>query len=79
MSHNGSKPDYTEIERIAYRLWEERGRPIGSAEEDWFRAERQLRENGAAAADLENLSSRAVASAPGRRRRSPHAPPTSSR
>jgi Protein of unknown function (DUF2934) len=30
----------------AYRLWLERGRPHGSAEEDWLEAERQLaREN----------------------------------
>ena len=26
----------------AYRLWEERGSPIGSSEEDWFRAEREM-------------------------------------
>jgi len=27
----------------AHRLWEERGSPIGSSEEDWFRAEREMR------------------------------------
>ena len=27
----------------AHRLWEERGSPIGSPEEDWFRAEREMR------------------------------------
>jgi hypothetical protein len=32
-----------EIARLAYAYWEERGRPLGSAEEDWFRAERELR------------------------------------
>lgn len=31
------------IETLAYQFWEERGRPLGSAEEDWFRAERELR------------------------------------
>jgi hypothetical protein len=31
-----------EIARKAYALWEERGRPIGSAEEDWFKAKEQL-------------------------------------
>src|SRR5260370_32929171 len=31
-----------DIEKLAYRLWEERGRPIGSSETDWFRAERIL-------------------------------------
>lgn len=28
---------------LAYRLWEERGKPDGRAEEDWFEAERRLR------------------------------------
>jgi hypothetical protein len=28
-----------EIEALAYRLWMERGCPIGSDQEDWFRAE----------------------------------------
>jgi hypothetical protein len=27
------------VARLAYRLWEERGRPFGSPEVDWFRAE----------------------------------------
>ena len=27
---------------LAYALWEQRGRPIGSPEEDWLRAERQI-------------------------------------
>ena len=30
---------------LAYRLWEERGRPEGRPEEDWFEAERRLRSN----------------------------------
>lgn len=38
-----------EVEALAYRLWEERGRPIGSPEEDWLRAEEMLRERQAAA------------------------------
>jgi hypothetical protein len=33
----------THIEKLAYRFWEERGRPAGSPEEDWFRAEPELR------------------------------------
>jgi hypothetical protein len=28
---------------LAYSLWRQRGCPEGSAEEDWFEAERQLR------------------------------------
>jgi hypothetical protein len=29
---------------LAYRYWEERGHPIGSDQEDWFRAEREIME-----------------------------------
>lgn len=44
-SERGGTPFATreEIARLAYAYWEERGRPLGSAEEDWFRAERELR------------------------------------
>jgi hypothetical protein len=28
-----------EIERLAYQLWEERGRPEGTSTEDWTRAQ----------------------------------------
>jgi hypothetical protein len=28
---------------IAYRLWEERGRPEGDADRDWYEAERKVR------------------------------------
>ena len=31
-----------EITRLAYVYWEERGKPLGSDEEDWFRAEWEL-------------------------------------
>jgi hypothetical protein len=31
------------IARLAYRLWEDRGRPEGSPEYDWFLAEEILR------------------------------------
>lgn len=34
-----------EIARRAYQLWEERGSPHGSPEEDWYRAEHQLRQS----------------------------------
>ena len=30
------------IADLAYRYWQERGCPIGSPEEDWYRAEREL-------------------------------------
>ena len=31
-----------QIEKLAYRFWEERGCPIGSPEEDWLKAEREF-------------------------------------
>jgi len=30
------------VAKLAYQLWEARGRPFGSPEVDWFRAERTL-------------------------------------
>lgn len=39
-----SGPDnHTEIAALAYEFWIQRGCPIGSPEEDWFRAEEELR------------------------------------
>ena len=32
----------TSVRELAYRLWVKRGKPIGSAEADWFEAERRL-------------------------------------
>jgi Protein of unknown function (DUF2934) len=31
------------IAELAYMMWEKRGRPLGSSQEDWFRAEHDLR------------------------------------
>jgi hypothetical protein len=33
----------TAIAALAYQLWQERGCPIGSDQEDWFRAEEDLK------------------------------------
>jgi len=33
---------HEEIALRAYGLWQERGSPIGSPEEDWFRAEQEI-------------------------------------
>jgi hypothetical protein len=38
--HNEVTPEG--IEQLAHHLWQERGCPIGSPEDDWFEAERQL-------------------------------------
>ena len=35
-------PTHEEIAALAYQHWENRGRPIGSPEEDWLRAEQDL-------------------------------------
>jgi hypothetical protein len=36
------RPLHEEIAQRAYELWEQRGRPNGSREKDWFRAESEL-------------------------------------
>jgi len=41
--------DQTRIGLVAYDFWLQRGCPIGSPEEDWFRAEEQLRREASAA------------------------------
>jgi hypothetical protein len=35
-------PNREEIECLAHQYWVERGSPIGSPEEDWFRAEEEV-------------------------------------
>jgi hypothetical protein len=43
---SGASVSDDEIARRAYALWENRGRPIGSPEEDWYRAMQELRASG---------------------------------
>ena len=38
-------PDIQELQMRAYHLWIERGSPHGSADQDWHRAEQELRAN----------------------------------
>jgi hypothetical protein len=40
---SATNPDYSEIAALAYQLWNDRGCPVGSPEEDWFQAERTLK------------------------------------
>jgi hypothetical protein len=40
--HQLSITQREQIEKLAYRLWEERGRPLGSPDDDWVRAEEEL-------------------------------------
>jgi hypothetical protein len=42
-------PAYQDIAALAYSFWEARGFQGGSAEEDWLRAEHELRARAAAA------------------------------
>jgi Protein of unknown function (DUF2934) len=42
MERNTSNGYSEQIEKLAYRFWEERGRPFGSPEKDWFKAEREV-------------------------------------
>jgi len=36
-------PTHEQIASLAYALWQQRGCPDGSSEEDWFRAEQDLK------------------------------------
>lgn len=45
VSRNESSPTHDEIAALAYSLWEARGCPEGSPEEDWLNAERALNEH----------------------------------
>jgi Protein of unknown function (DUF2934) len=40
--HQLSNAQHEQIAKLAYRLWEERGRPLGSPDDDWFRAEQEF-------------------------------------
>jgi Protein of unknown function (DUF2934) len=49
-----------EIAFRARRLWEQRGRPTGSAEGDWLRAEEEIRGEQAASDELVRARNKAV-------------------
>lgn len=46
-----SVTERAEVEQLAYSLWEARGSPHGSAEEDWFRAEEEIQRRRALGAE----------------------------
>jgi hypothetical protein len=57
-------PDFLheEISLRAYQLWQERGCPIGSPEEDWFRAEQEISsETGQSAETAGSVTAKAQA------------------
>lgn len=43
VGHGISAFGHDDIAALAYRLWQERGSPEGSPEEDWFQATKELR------------------------------------
>ncbi len=61
--------EHKRIARLAYSYWEARGRPEGSSEEDWFRAEAELQRRKAAyMASKDRLRHRTVVRTGSRRR-----------
>jgi hypothetical protein len=47
---------YEFVARLAYRLWEQRGRPLGSPDVDWFAAEQAVYASLAAAGTITSSS-----------------------
>jgi len=43
-----------EVARLAYSYWEQRGRQHGSPDEDWYRAEEEVRRQRAASAQTKS-------------------------
>lgn len=37
-------PESEEIACLAYQYWQQRGHPTGTPEEDWFRAEEEIKQ-----------------------------------
>jgi hypothetical protein len=54
---------HEEIALRAYRLWEEGGSPLGSPEEDWFRAEQEIRSENTRSAETTKSPATAKAAA----------------
>jgi len=42
MGRQHTSIDHHRIANLAYSYWQARGRPLGSSEEDWFKAEAAL-------------------------------------
>ncbi len=59
--------DQQSIRTRAHELWQERGCPVGSADEDWLRAEHELRAAMKVASDRAPTSSKARIPAPATR------------
>lgn len=44
VSREATLPSREEIQRLAHKYWAQRGYQHGGAEQDWFRAEQELRQ-----------------------------------
>ena len=53
-----SQPTHAEIEARAYQLWIEQGRRSDSAEQNWLRAERELRSTAASHRSMDQIRER---------------------
>ena len=42
----GGHSEPGDIASLAHQYWEERGRPLGTPDEDWFRAEKEIKLRG---------------------------------
>lgn len=45
-AEGGGHPEPGDIASLAHQYWEERGRPLGTPDEDWFRAEKEIKLRG---------------------------------
>jgi hypothetical protein len=52
---NPDEVKHRELEQLAHRFWEERGSPLGSPEQDWLRAEEELRRQPASRVPLSSV------------------------
>jgi hypothetical protein len=65
LSSKGPHDQHEEIALRAYYLWQGRGSPVGSPEEDWFRAEQEICGQDAEVTEtIESSATQAQAAAP---------------
>lgn len=60
-----TEPPHAEVERLAFKFWMERGRPLGTPDIDWFRAEAELAAAPGKAEDPLLAAARTIGSALG--------------
>lgn len=65
MPKSTNTPFHDEVERLAYKLWRERGSPVGTPETDWFRAEKELKSTDGSEEPLLLAAAKTIGSALG--------------